>query len=99
MKLAEEEQQDELRTYSFPHSGYIPGVPGMWSGGSRVTVNERTREVIDVWPVLIQVQPDTQSEQSEAVQNAPQGQGEALPEQEVADVSNPLTDAIKQLGG
>lgn len=50
---------EDIRVYSFPTSGYIAGIPGRWSGGSRVTVRESTKEVLDVWPKPVeQATPD-----------------------------------------
>lgn len=99
--MAEEEettQQSDLRTYSFPHSGFIPGVPGIWPGGSRVTINEHTKEVVYVWPESTLPALSVPEEQPEERVDTTQGQGEALPDT-IATASNPLADAIKQLGG
>lgn len=45
-----ESMDEDIRVYSFPHAGYIAGVPGIWPAGSKVTIRESTREVVDVWP-------------------------------------------------
>ena len=87
----EDTSKEHIRTYTFPVSGYIPGIPGYWHAGQSVTVDENTMQVLDVFPkpvepVVAQEKDTTNTE----------GQGEALPQD--ASITH-LTDALKQMGG
>lgn len=43
-------EHQNIREYQFHVAGFIPGVPGTWPAGSRITIDEDTKEVLSVWP-------------------------------------------------
>lgn len=53
---------DNIREYNFAIPGnterHIPGIPGTWPMGSRVTIDEDTKEVLSVWPKQDEATPD-----------------------------------------
>lgn len=65
--------EENIRTYTFNVPGYIPGIPGMWSAGSWVAVNEDTKEILDFGPKLQDPAPTEQPapETPPAVGNQP----------------------------
>lgn len=64
--MTRSEDEEFLREYYFPSAGYIPGIPGIWPGGSVVTIDERTLCVVALSPGHIQV-----SEQARAAEEQP----------------------------
>lgn len=87
--------EENIRTYQFNVPGFIPGVPGMWSGGSWVTINEDTKQVLD-WgpkPVIVEAAPQANSASIEGqagvtTLNTPPAQ---------SDIAQQLSDALKNL--
>jgi len=76
---------ENIRTYTFNIPGFIPGVPGMWSAGSWVTINEDTKQILDFGPKLAQEQAEPEI-------------SPALPEQPaVLDPAQQLSDAVANL--
>lgn len=50
--------EENIRTYQFNVPGFIPGVPGDWSAGSWVTINEDTKEILDWGPKPVEQSQD-----------------------------------------
>jgi hypothetical protein len=41
-----------IQTYTFSESSIIPGIPGIWSAGHKVTIDDETFQVISVKSVI-----------------------------------------------
>lgn len=74
-----------IRDYMFSVPGFIPGVPGVFPAGSRVTIDEETKKVLSVWPEPV-VSPEAQQPVL-----PPAGENSPL------DVAQQLSDAVKNL--
>lgn len=52
--MSEQKQEPNIREYNFAVGGniqrHIPGIPGEWPFGSRVSIDEDTNQVVAVWP-------------------------------------------------
>lgn len=75
-----------IREYMFSVPGFIPGVPGVFPAGSRVTIDEETKEVLSVWP-----EPVVSAEAKQTPALPPAGENSPL------DVAQQLSEAVKNL--
>lgn len=88
--MAEDIINEHIRTYTFNVPGFIPGVPGVWSAGSWVQVNEETKEVLD-WGPKPTPAPEEPVQESKP-DKVPEQQGTAQPSS-----AQQLLDVVKQL--
>ena len=51
--------EENIRTYQFNVPGFIPGIPGNWSAGQWVTVDEDSKTVLDWGPKPIVIETTT----------------------------------------
>ncbi len=83
-----------IREYSFNVPGFIPGIPGMWSAGQCVTVDEETNTILTITSMAVPVGEEQQEKDGTFV--APLTAENSAAEQS-ADPAQQLSEAVKQL--
>ena len=73
--------EENIRTYQFHVPGFIPGVPGNWPAGSKVTINEETKEVLGVSGLPTSMTQDELAELEPTLRFVEPASPPALPEQ------------------